>query len=223
MSPHKIISVENPGPCAGLGIDPGDALLAVNGRPVADVFDYRMFISENPVTLTVQKKDGQCVELRAEKPENADLGLVFGSGLMDASRSCANRCVFCFIDQLPPGMRPTLYHKDDDMRLSFLSGNYVTLTNMPRSEIDRLIAHRLSPVNISVHATDPSVRVSMLKNPKAALIMENICKFSDAGIAMNFQIVLCKGINDGEVLERSVRDLAGLMRDAEPGGSRSER
>jgi len=211
LIPHKISLVEQGAPAAALGVRPGEYLLAIDGRPVADVFDYRVMTREKTLTLTIRSEGGQQRLLRVEKPEDADLGLVFESGLMTEPRSCSNKCVFCFIDQLPQGLRPTLYYKDDDMRLSFLSGNYVTLTNMPESEIDRLIAHRLSPVNISVHASDPAVRAVMLKNPRAARIMEHIRRFADAGIKMNFQIVLCKGINDGAVLERTVRDLAGFV------------
>ena len=205
---HLIKEVEEDSIAAELGIEPGDILLSVDGEEVADIFDYRFRIRSEQITLLVRAKQGGEYEFEIEKDEEDDLGLVFESGLMDEYRSCSNKCIFCFIDQMPPGMRETLYFKDDDARLSFLQGNYVTLTNMKDADIDRIIRYRLQPINISVHTTDPELRCRMLNNRFAGKALGNIKKLYDAGITMNGQIVLCKGINDGEKLKKSIRDLA---------------
>jgi putative radical SAM enzyme (TIGR03279 family) len=189
---------------------PGDEITAINGYPVRDVFDYRYLINDEHVTLTVKTPTHErTVNIR--KDETDDLGLEFDSGLMDEARHCHNKCVFCFIDQLPKGMRSTLYFKDDDARLSFLTGNYITLTNLSDDDLDRIIFYHLSPINISVHAANPEVRVCMLKNPRAADLLPRLQKLYDAGISMNFQAVLCRGINDGAVLEHTIETLSGFL------------
>ena len=194
-----------------LGLEPGDRLVSVNGQPVEDVFDYRYLMNEELVVLLVEKPDGEEWELEVEKEYEEDLGIEFeNGGLMDDYRSCSNKCMFCFIDQMPPDMRETLYFKDDDSRLSFLQGNYVTLTNMSDHDIERIIRYRLEPINISFQTTNPQLRCKMLHNRFAGKIMETLNRLRDADIEMNGQIVLCKGVNDGAELERSIRDLAGL-------------
>ncbi|MBR5116550.1 MAG: DUF512 domain-containing protein, partial [Lachnospiraceae bacterium] len=208
---HKISAVEPESIAAELGLEPGDVLLSIDGREVKDVFDYRFFTKNEELVLLVRKQDGEEWELEIEKDEDEDLGIEFESGLMDNYRSCSNNCIFCFIDQNPPGMRETLYFKDDDARLSFLQGNYVTLTNMREEDIERIIAYRLQPINISVHTTDPELRVKMLRNRFAGQVLDRIRRLYEAGITMNGQIVLCRGINDGEHLTRTIRDLSGFL------------
>ncbi|MBQ8539866.1 MAG: DUF512 domain-containing protein [Clostridia bacterium] len=193
-----------------IGLEAGDAILKINNTEVRDILDYRFLMSDEEILLTVQTKQGEVVDVEIEKEVYEDLGVEFASGLIDGAKSCANRCVFCFIDQLPPGMRETLYFKDDDTRLSFFQGNYVTLTNVPEREIDRFIAMRVSPINVSVHTTNPSLRCEMLKNKNAGNIMERLKKLSDNGILLNAQIVLCPTLNDGEELERTLSDLLSL-------------
>ncbi|MDR3091489.1 MAG: DUF512 domain-containing protein [Clostridiales bacterium] len=193
-----------------LEIRAGSALLSVNGRPVRDVFDYRYLINDEYVEILIKDADGEASLYEIEKEYDEDLGLIFETGLMDAAASCRNKCLFCFIDQLPRGLRQSLYFKDDDARLSFLSGNYVTLTNMGDEEFSRIIYYHLSPVNISVHTVSPGLRASMLKNPAAGNILERIKRLADAGITMNFQAVLCKGVNDGAALDETIETLAGF-------------
>ena len=193
-----------------LSLSPGDKLLSINGEAVEDVFDFRYLMSDELVTLLVEKPDGEVWELEVEKDENEDLGIVFESGLMDDYRSCSNKCIFCFIDQMPPGMRETLYFKDDDSRLSFLQGNYVTLTNMSDHDVSRIIRYRMEPINISFQTTNPELRCLMLHNRFAGKALEKARLFYEAGITMNGQIVLCKGYNDGAELDRSIRDLSAL-------------
>lgn len=190
-----------------IGLEPGDVILKINNTEVRDILDYRFLMSDEEILLTVLTKQGEEVEVEIEKEVYEDLGVEFESGLIDGAKSCANRCIFCFIDQLPKGMRETLYFKDDDTRLSFFQGNYVTLTNLSDREIDRLIAMRISPINVSVHTTNPELRVKMLKNKNAGNIMDRMKKFASAGIVMNAQIVLCPTFNDGEELERTFSDL----------------
>ncbi len=192
------------------GIEAGDAILSINGEKVGDIFDYRFLITDENLVLEILKPDGDIWEIEIEKEEYEDLGIEFESLMIDEAKSCRNKCVFCFIDQLPPGMRHTLYFKDDDSRLSFFMGNYVTLTNMSFEDIDRIIKYRMSPINISVHTTNPHLRVFMLKNKNAQDIMEKIKKLIEGGIEVNCQIVLCLGINDGEELDRSISDLGAL-------------
>ena len=193
-----------------LEIEPGDRLLSINNKSIADVLDYRFMTYEEELTLEVEKPDGEIWELEIEKDESEDIGLVFESGLMDEMRICRNRCIFCFMDQLPKDMRKSLYLKDDDIRLSFLSGNYVTLTNLSEGEADRIARYHLSPLHISVHAADSGLRRKMLNNADAGRLFEHLRIFKDAGITMHFQIVLCKGINDGAALDATIGALFDL-------------
>ncbi len=192
-------------------IDAGDRLLAVNGEEITDIFDYQYLLQEEYVEVLVEKPDGEEWLLEIDKEYGEDLGIEFENGLMDDYRSCCNKCIFCFIDQMPAGMRETLYFKDDDSRLSFLQGNYVTLTNMSDYDVERIIKYRLSPINISFHTTNPQLRCRMLNNRFAGEALKKADRLYEAGIAMNGQIVLCKGVNDGEELERSISDLTGYL------------
>ena len=192
-------------------IEPGDNILAVNDHPIEDIFDYQYLINDEYIELLVRKSDGEEWLLEIDKDYDEDLGIVFENSLMDNYKSCYNKCIFCFIDQNPKGMRDTIYFKDDDSRLSFLQGNYITLTNMKEKDIDRIINYHLAPINISVHTTNPKLRCSMLNNRFAGAILDYIRKFYEAGIPMNGQIVLCKGINDGEELWRTISDLMGFV------------
>lgn len=193
-----------------IGLEAGDAILKINNHEIRDILDYRFFMSDEEILLEVLTKQGEVARVEIEKECYEDLGVEFESGLIDGAKSCANRCVFCFIDQLPPGMRETLYFKDDDTRLSFFQGNYVTLTNVSDREIDRLISMRVSPINVSVHTTNPDLRIKMLNNKNAGKIFDIMKKFSDNGILLNAQIVLCPNLNDKEELERTFSDLLGL-------------
>ena len=210
MSLTKIQSVDPHSPARRAGVRPGEILTHINGRPIADVLDYKFYSYDPRLELTLAEEDGRTRTVRVCKDEGEELGLNFETYLMDRARSCANRCIFCFVDQMPPGMRETLYFKDDDARLSFLMGNYITLTNLSRREIDRICELRISPVNISVHATDPALREAMLKHRRAGECLEIMGRFAQAGIAMNCQIVACPGVNDGPALERTLRDLAEM-------------
>ena len=194
-----------------LGIEPGDRLLAINGQEIEDIFDYQFYSEDEELLLLIEKPDGEQWELEIGKEADEPLGMDFGSGLMDEYRSCRNKCIFCFIDQMPEGMRDTLYFKDDDSRLSFLQGNYVTLTNMSDHDIDRIIRYRLEPINISFQTTNPDLRCRMLHNRFAGDALRKADRLFEGGIEMNGQIVLCKGINDGEELERSIRDLTRYL------------
>ena len=193
-----------------IGLEPGDVIEAVNGIKIKDVLDYRYLMNDEFVTITVRTRQGSVEDVEIEKDDYEDLGAEFENSLMDKAQRCANKCIFCFIDQLPDGMRSSLYFKDDDTRLSFFQGNYVTLTNLSDEEIDRLIHLRVSPVNISVQTTNPELRVKMLKNPRAARIMEYMRKFAAHNIEMNCQIVLCPGFNDGAELQRTIFDCYSL-------------
>lgn len=208
---HKIRTVKEGGIAWELGLAPGDRLLEINGRPIRDVFDYEYEMREEYVELSVEKADGEQWVYEVEKDYDEELGAEFENSLMDDYRSCSNRCLFCFIDQMPPGMRKTLYFKDDDSRLSFLQGNYITLTNMDWEELARVAQYHFSPINVSVHATDTDLRCKMLHNRFAGDIMEKLKYLAQAGIELNGQIVLCKGLNDGEILEKTIGDLAGLL------------
>ncbi len=192
-----------------LGIAVGDKLLKINNSEFYDVLEYRYLISESELLLTVEKADGRIVDYTAAT-DYEDIGIEFKSELIDDAKSCRNKCIFCFIDQLPKGMRDTVYFKDDDTRLSFLQGNYVTLTNMSDEEIDRMIKIRISPINISVHTTNPELRRKMLGNRFAGKVLDIMKKFAANGILMNGQIVACPGYNDGAELERTMLDLADL-------------
>lgn len=209
---EHIVSSVAPGSIAEeMEIEPGDVLLSINGQVPEDVFDYRYLMNEEEVLVLIRKPDGEEWELEIEKEYEEDLGMEFENGLMDDYRSCRNKCIFCFIDQLPKGMRKTLYFKDDDSRLSFLQGNYLTLTNMNDHDLERIIHYKLSPINISFQTTNPELRCQMLHNRFAGQIMDKVRRLKDAGIVMNGQIVLCKGVNDGEELERSIRDLTEFL------------
>lgn len=208
---HRIVAVE-PGSIAWeCGLEPGDGIAAINDHVIEDIFDYQYYIEEEFLKILVMTKDGEECVLEIEKEEDEELGIVFESSLMDEYHSCCNRCVFCFIDQMPPNMRETLYFKDDDSRLSFLQGNYITLTNMSYEDIDRIIRYHLAPINISVHAANPELRCKMLNNRFAGDVLEKIRRFYDAGIPMNSQVVLCKGINDGAELDRTIRELGEML------------
>lgn len=205
----NVIRAIDPGsPLEGLAAV-GDELLEINGQRILDVLDYKFYAYDRRLSLLL-RRDGEEYRLTVRKAEGGDLGLDFETYLMDAPRSCANACVFCFIDQLPKGMRPSLYFKDDDARLSFLLGNYITLTNLSPREIRRIKELHISPVNVSVHATDPALRRELLQNPRAGECLALMQDFAAAGIVMNCQIVCCPGLNDEEQLQKSMEDLAAL-------------
>ena len=210
MSLTKIASVDPHSPARKAGVRPGETLTHINGHPIVDVLDYKFYAYDPKLELTLTEPEGGSRTLRIRKEEGEDLGLNFETYLMDRARSCANKCIFCFVDQMPPGMRDTLYFKDDDARLSFLMGNYITLTNLSRREIQRVIDLRISPINISVHATDPQLRTAMLKNPRAGECLDIMSRFAQAGIEMNCQVVACPGVNDGPALARTMEDLGQL-------------
>ena len=194
-----------------LGIEPGDKLLSIDGQEIEDIFDYQFYVEDEEIVLLIEKQDGEQWELEIEKDADEQLGIEFGQGLMDEYRSCRNKCMFCFIDQMPEGMRDTLYFKDDDSRLSFLQGNYVTLTNMSDHDIERIIRYRLEPINISFQTTNPQLRCKMLHNRFAGDALKKVDRLFEGGIEMNGQIVLCKGENDGAELERSIKDLTAYI------------
>lgn len=193
-----------------LDINPGDILLNINGNKVKDIIDYKYLISDENIVVEIEKNEGEIWQYEIEKEYDEDLGIIFNNPLIDKAKSCRNKCMFCFIDQLPPNMRETLYFKDDDSRLSFLQGNFITLTNMSDDEIDRIIKYKLSPINISVHTTNPELRVKMLKNKNAGKIYDILKRFHQAKLKVNCQIVLVRGINDGEELQNTLTDLAEL-------------
>lgn len=191
------------------GIKAGDKLHTVNGNEISDVLDYRFYLTESDTELSLER-DGVFYNVMIHKEMYADIGLEFETYLMDEKHSCRNRCIFCFIDQLPKGMRESLYFKDDDSRLSFILGNYITLTNLSDSDVQRIIKMHISPINVSVHTMNPALRVSMMKNKHAGEVLKYLKTFADAGIELNCQIVLCKGINDGSELDYSMRELEKL-------------
>lgn len=203
VAPHSIAEE--------LEITPGDRLIAINDTEIEDIFDYQYLIQDEYLEALIEKPDGEQWLLEIDKDYDEDLGIEFENGLMDDYRSCHNKCIFCFIDQMPKGMRETLYFKDDDSRLSFLQGNYVTLTNMSEHDIERITRYHLSPINISFQTTNPELRCEMLNNRFAGEALKKVDKLYDAGITMNGQIVLCKGINDGAELERSISDLTRYL------------
>ena len=205
-SRHIIKKVQDNSIAMELELESGDELLRINGKKIKDVFDYHYLINDEFLTLIVKKQNGEEWELEIEKNYEDDLGIEFEEGLMDQYRSCKNKCIFCFIDQMPPGMRDTLYFKDDDARLSFLQGNYITLTNMSDEDVDRICFYKLSPINISIHTTNRELREKMLHNRFAGDALNKLQKFYDAGIEMNGQVVLCKGYNDGEELDKTIED-----------------
>ena len=212
MKHEHIVKCVEPGSIAEeMGIEAGDKLISINDNTIEDVFDYHYYVNDEEIVLLIEKPDGEEWELEIEKDYEEDLGIVFEQGLMDEYRSCRNKCMFCFIDQMPKGMRETLYFKDDDSRLSFLQGNYITLTNMSDHDVDRIVKYHLEPINISFHTTNPELRCKMLHNRLAGEALKKVDKFYEGGIQMNGQIVLCKGINDGEELERSIRDMSKYL------------
>lgn len=206
---NQIHSIDPGSPAERAGLRVGEALTHINGHPVADVLDYKFYSYDSELSLTLGTESGSHT-VHVRKAEGEDLGLNFETYLMDRARSCANNCIFCFVDQMPPNMRDTLYFKDDDARLSFLMGNYITLTNLSRREIQRIIDLRISPINVSVHTTDPDLRVRMLRHRNAGESIEVMRRFAAAGIVMNCQIVACPGVNDGPALDRTMGDLADM-------------
>ena len=210
MSMTQIRSVEPRSPAHRAGVRVGETLTHINGHPILDVLDYKFYSYDPRLELTLREAGGGTRTVRLRKEEGEDLGLEFETYLMDRARSCANSCIFCFVDQMPPGMRKSLYFKDDDARLSFLMGNYLTLTNLSQREIGRICDLRISPINISVHTTDPVLRERMLKHRRAGEVLEVMSRFARAGITMNCQIVSCPGINDGPALDRTLADLGAL-------------
>ena len=195
---------------ARAGVLPGDILLSINGHDITDVLDYRFYLTERSVVLKLHR-GAELLDVTIRKGEYDDIGLDFATPLMDQKHCCANRCVFCFIDQLPKGMRDSLYFKDDDSRLSFLHGNYITLTNLGDRDIDRIIEMHISPVNVSVHTTNPELRCTMMGNKRAGKVLAYLDRLAEAGIAICGQIVLCRGINDGAELDRTMHDLERLV------------
>ena len=208
---HKIAWVEPGSIAEELGLEPGDAIEEINGNEIEDIFDYQYYVEDEYLDVLILTKDGEECVLEIEKDEDEDLGITFESSLMDEYHSCCNKCMFCFIDQMPPGMRDTLYFKDDDSRLSFLQGNYITLTNMRDKDIERVIKYHLSPINISVHTTNPELRCKMLHNRFAGDVLDKIGRFYEAGIRMNSQVVLCQGLNDEKELDRTISDLGKFI------------
>lgn len=205
-----IMAVEQGSIAYEAGIEPGDILVSISGQTIKDIFDYRYLTTEETLSIGIRKKDGEAWEIEVEKDQYEDLGMDFEDSLMDASKSCTNKCIFCFIDQLPKGMRETVYFKDDDSRLSYLSGNYVTLTNMKDEDLERIIKYKMSPLNVSVHTTNPELRRFMLGSRFGGDVLDKIKKLVEGGISVNTQIVLCRGINDGDELDRTISELSGL-------------
>ena len=203
----KITDVEHRSHAERAGILPGDTLLCINGNEINDVLDYRFYLTERRVEITYLR-DGEEKLAVITKGEYSDIGLGFETPLMDKKRSCKNGCIFCFIDQNPAGMRESIYFKDDDSRLSFLHGNYITLTNLTDADVDRIVKMRFSPINVSIHTTNPDLRVKMMKNKRSGEVLDYLRRFYEAGLSMCGQIVLCRGVNDGEELLRSMRDLS---------------
>ena len=213
---QQIISDVLPGsPAECAGLQRGDALISIDGEPVIDLVDYEHLTANERMTLEVCKANGETERIDLEKDEYEPLGLSFATSLMDKMRTCKNHCVFCFIDQMPKGGRSSLHIKDDDWRMSFVMGNYVTLTNLDERELDRIIRRRVSPLYVSLHASDPAVRRAMMKNPHAGDILPQLKRLAEAGLQFHLQIVLCPGLNDGDVLRRSIDDMLALYPQAQ--------
>lgn len=208
---HIIKGIEEGSIAEALDLSPGDELISINGHEIKDALDYHFYIKDQYISVLIKKANGQEWELDIEKDYDDDLGIIFDEGLMDAYQTCNNKCIFCFIDQMPPGMRETLYFKDDDSRLSFLQGNYITLTNLTDEEIDRILLYKLSPINISIHTTNEELRCKMLNNRFAGSSLDKIKRLKDGNIEMNGQIVLCKGWNDGKELEKTIHDMSEFL------------
>ncbi len=202
--------VDKKSPAKHAGIRPGDVLLSINGNTIEDVLDYRFYMIEKKLTVEINRSGKILKKKIKKKDEYEELGLEFETYLMDKQHSCRNKCIFCFIDQLPKGLRPSLYFKDDDSRLSFLFGNYITLTNLSEHEADRIVKMHISPINISVHTTDPELRCRMMKNRFAGESLKYLYRFAESGIKINCQLVLCPGFNDGESLVKTMEDLGAL-------------
>jgi putative radical SAM enzyme (TIGR03279 family) len=210
MIKNKIISVKKNSIAEELDIKEGDILLSVNDNKIEDVIDYKYLTTEEDIILKIEKPNREIIEYEIEKEFDEDIGIEFENPLMDKIKTCTNKCVFCFVDQLPSNLRSSLYVKDDDTRLSFLSGNYLTLTNLKDKDIGKIINYGLSPLKVSVHTTNPDLRVEMLKNKRAKDILNILNKFKGTNIKLDIQIVLCKGLNDGKELERTIEDLRNL-------------
>ncbi|MBR3768439.1 MAG: DUF512 domain-containing protein [Clostridia bacterium] len=207
----KIYDIEKKCKCAKKGIKPGYELVSINGNEINDVLDYRFYSDEEKLVLNFRNEKGRYRKVKIKHNDGCDsLGLSFETYLMDKHKHCKNACIFCFIDQLPKGLRESLYFKDDDSRLSFLFGNYITLTNLTEADVERIIKMHISPINASVHTMDPELRVKMMKNPNAGKSLQYLKRFSDAGISINAQLVLCPGINDGDALKYSLTELSKL-------------
>ena len=204
---HVVKSVKNGSIAQEMEIEAGDKILEIDNTEIEDIFDYQFLIQDSYIEVLIEKPDGEQWMLEIDKDPDEDLGIEFENGLMDEYRHCHNKCIFCFIDQMPEGMRDTLYFKDDDSRLSFLQGNYVTLTNMSEHDIDRICRYHLSPINISFQTMNPELRCKMLHNRFAGEALKKVDRLNEADIIMNGQIVLCKGVNDGEELDYSIREL----------------
>ncbi len=209
--PVKIKSVERRSPAQKAGIAAGETLHKINGNKIVDVLDYRFYMTDEHLDVEVEDISGKFRHIHITKQEYDDLGLDFETYLIDRQHTCKNKCVFCFVDQMPPNMRDTLYVKDDDSRMSFLFGNYITLTNLTDEDIDRIIKMRISPINVSVHSTNPELRVTLMKNPNAAASLRYLKRLAEHDIKINTQLVLCPQLNDGKELERSITDLAELF------------
>ena len=207
---NKIINIENGSIADELGLSSGDLLLSINQKKEIDVIDYMYFMADDYVEIEVLTTEGEHILFEIEKSFGEDIGLEFENSLMDCLKSCSNKCIFCFIDQLPKGMRETLYFKDDDSRMSLLKGNYISMTNMSDDDIDRIVEYKLSPIKVSVHTTNPELRAYMLNNRFASKIMDNLKRFDEAGIEVDTQIVVIPGINDGKELDRTLNDLYSL-------------
>ena len=205
-----ITSIDRRSPADRYGIKVGEKLLTINGHEIIDVLDYRFYGYDAESVVTLSSPEGKVREVRIRKEEGQDLGLNFDTYLMDEMRPCSNHCIFCFVDQMPPGMRQSLYFKDDDARLSFLLGNYITLTNISPREAQRIMELHISPINVSVHATDPQLHCTMLGNKDARQSLEYMRQFAEAGIVMNGQIVVCPGWNDGDQLRRTMSDIMDM-------------
>lgn len=207
---HRIVGVMADSIAYELGIEEGDMLLAINDTEIKDIFDYQYLVEDEYIEVDILKPDGEVWTYEIEKDPDEDLGLIFESGIIDDYKRCTNQCIFCFIDQMPPGMRETLYFKDDDSRLSFLQGNYITMTNMKDADFERIIKFNLAPINISVQTTNPELRVKMLHNRFAGEVLKYIKMLYEAEVPMNGQVVLCKGYNDGDELRRTIEDLLAV-------------
>lgn len=207
--PAKIIGINEESIAEEVGIEAGDLLLSINGNSINDVIDYQYYSQDDFVVVEIEKPDQEVWEIEIEKDYDEDLGLMLDGVIFDKMKVCKNRCMFCFIDQLPKDMRNTLYVKDDDFRYSFLYGNFITLTNLKEQDWEKIITMRLSPLYVSVHCMDPDLRVKMMNNPHAKTIREDLSRLKEAGIEVHTQIVLCPGVNDGQVLINTINELAG--------------